>query len=386
MIDLTRQIEAYAEQLDLTVPAANELLVARRRSKRPVPARPRWWIAAAAAGGAAAVVLIAIGVVTFTRGDEVTADTAAPPATQAPTTTTTAVPSILRFELATETPAFDSGEQEAWDWPFVSPGAVVYEDGVYHMLRNGFGDEKPTGVGYGVSDNGVLWSEVGEEPVFMLEGGQVHAGLVTPDGTWLVYFDSIATKDEVGSPVTIGRAAAPGPEGPWTVDTAPVLEPGAPGSWDQSSVLQPAVVATDNGFVMFYVGTGNEGYAIGRATSSDGLVWVKDEGPVLVPEAEWEGSELTRPDVAATENGLVMMYANQSGSRRGIATSPDGVTWTRFPGNPVLTTASVPRATMKTGELYYREGVYLLYLENGGTAFTGSNIAVLTRDDPIVIR
>jgi predicted GH43/DUF377 family glycosyl hydrolase len=366
------------------VPPAEELLAGRRRGRSPEPTRPRWWIAAAAAAGAAASVLIAVGVVALTRGDDLVAESLAP-TTEATTSPTTAAPSILRFELATQTPAFDTGEPEAWDWPFLSPGVIVFQDGVYHMLRNGFGDEKPTGIGYGISDNGVLWGAVGAEPVFTLDGGQVHTGLVTSDGTWVVYFDSIMAKDDAGQHVTIGRASAPGPEGPWTVDATPVLEPGGSGDWDQSAVRQPAVVATQGGFVMLYVGAGEKGSAIGRATSSNGIAWIKDEQPVLVPEAEWEGSELTRPDVVVNEEGLVLMYGNRSGSNRGIATSRDGVVWTRFPGNPVLTTEAVPRATMKTGELHYRDGVYLLYLENGGS-LSGTNIAVLTRDEPIVIR
>jgi hypothetical protein len=385
MIDLSRQIEAYAEQLDLTVPPAAELFEHGRRQVTPVPTgRPRWWTIAAAMAGAAAVVLVAVGVVALSRSDEEVTDSAAPTVTTVVTTSTT-VPTVLRFELATETPAFDTGEPESWDWPFVSPGAVIYRDGVYHMLRNGFGDEQPTGVGYGVSNTGVLWSAVGVDPVFTFESGQVHTGLVTDDGTWVVYFDSMTGKDEEGGYRSIGRASAPSPEGPWTVDSDPVLEPGDAGAWDENSVFQPAVVAGPGGYVMFYAGVGGGVYSIGRATSPDGITWTKDLAPVLAPEADWEGEELTRPDVVATPDGLVMMYANRSGSRRGIATSRDGVTWNRFPGNPVLTTTAVPRAAMRTGELVLQDGVYLLYLENGGS-FSGTNIAVLTRDEIIAVR
>jgi hypothetical protein len=387
MIDLTRQIEAYAEQLDLAVAPPEELLERRRLGKPPVSTRPRGWVAAAAAAGAAAVVLVAVGVVAINRGDNLVTNSRPPSTTQATAnTTTTNAPTVLRFESATETPAFDTGGPEEWDSPYVSPGAVIYQDGIYHMLRNGFGDEKPTGVGYGVSDNGVLWGEVGAEPVFSLEGGQVHTGLVASDGNWIVYFDSQLNKDDEETRYrTIGRASAPGPEGPWVVDSDPVLVPGGAGAWDQSLVQQPSVIETSNGFVMYYTGAGKDGYAIGRATSSDGIEWVKDDQPVLTPDSEWEGSELTRPDVVVTEDGLVMMYGNRSGSHRGIATSRDGLTWTRFSGNPVLDTRAVPRATMMTGELFYRDGVYLLYLENGGT-FSTTNIAVLTRDAPIQIR
>lgn len=384
MIDLSRQIEAYAEQLDLTVPQAAELLEQRRRRVVPTRAgRPRWWTIAGAVAGAAAVVLVAVGIVAVSRGDEAVTDSVAPTGTSVASTTTT-VQTVLRFELATDTPAFDSGEPEAWDWPHVSPGAVIYRDGVYHMLRNGFGDEKPTGVGYGDSDTGVLWSAVGADPVFTFDGGQVHTGLVIDDGTWVVYFDSMSGKDEEGSHRSIGRASAPAPEGPWTVDSGPVLEPGEAGAWDETAVFQPAAVGGPDGYVMFYAGAGGAVSSIGRATSPDGITWTKDPAPVLVPNEEWEGEELTRPDVVATPDGLVMMYANRSGSKRGIATSRDGITWTRFAGNPVLTTTAVPRAAMRTGELVFHDGTYLLYLENGGS-FSGTNIAVLTRDETIAV-
>jgi len=388
VIDLDRQIEAYAEQLDYTVPPAAELWDRRRRGQTPLRARPRWWAAAMVALGAAAVVLIAVGVVAINRGDRPVADgvsvvgSAVPPGS---TTGTAATPDILRFELASPVPAFDTGEPEMWDWPYVSPGVVVYQDGAYHMLRNGFGDEKRTGVGYGASDNGVAWETAGREPVLTLDGGQVHTGLVTPDGTWVVYFDSVMERGDDQKRRTIGRASASGPEGPWTIDNDPVLEPGPIGDWDGSSVLQPAVVASGDGYLMFYVGGGSGGYAIGLATSSDGVSWTKEERPVLAPEADWEGSELTRPDVVVTAEGMVMLYGNSSGSNRGIATSTDGRTWTRFPGNPMLTTADVPRASMETGEMIYHDGKYLLYLENGG-AVSSTNIAVLTRDLPILIR
>ena len=149
--------------------------------------------------------------------------------------------------------------------------------------------------------------------------------------------------------------------------------------------MQPSVLLVDGQYVMYYAAFGKDGQGIGRATSQDGVVWNREPEPLLTPSEPWEREHLTRPDVVRTEDGFVMLYGNRSGSNRGVATSPDGVSWTKFAGNPVITVNDVPRSTIRTGELVYTGDIYLVYLENGGQR-TGSDISVLTRDLPIEIR
>ena len=218
-------------------------------------------------------------------------------------------------------------------------------------------------------------------------GAQVHTGLQLPDGGWILYFEAVTEKDEEEDVYVweIGRATAPAPEGPWTLDPGPVFTRGEPGSWDEGSVMQPSVLVVDGHYVMYYAGFGKQGNGIGRATSSDGVVWTRDPEPLLTPSESWEREHLTRPDVVRTGDGFVMLYGNRSGSNRGVATSRDGVAWTKFAGNPVITVNDVPRSTIRTGELVYTGDIYLVYLENGGQR-TGSDISILTRDLPIEIR
>ena len=110
-------------------------------------------------------------------------------------------------------------------------------------------------------------------------GVDVSTGFITDDGTWVLVFETV----ENGRPWVLGRATAPGPDGPWTVGEAGILEAGPAGSWDAGGLSWPSVVATDDGYAMYYTGVERlrgRG-AIGLATSPDGIAWTKHDGPVL---------------------------------------------------------------------------------------------------------
>ena len=70
----------------------------------------------------------------------------------------------------------------------------------------------------------------------------------------------------------------------WTKLPEPVLEKGAPGSWESMGIGFPAVVFDDTIYHMWYGGISESGVAIGHATSPDGLTWTKDpNNPVPSP-------------------------------------------------------------------------------------------------------
>jgi predicted GH43/DUF377 family glycosyl hydrolase len=123
-----------------------------------------------------------------------------------------------------------------------------------------------------------------DEPVFSEEdlpdqnhvpiGGSMH---VEEDGTWVHYFFTW-NKRSRSSTNYIGRATAPDPLGPWTADEEYVLEPGASGAWDSRGVTRPFVIQNEDGYVMYYVGQ-NGRSRIGMATSPDGINWTKYNDP-----------------------------------------------------------------------------------------------------------
>ena len=145
-----------------------------------------------------------------------------------------------------------------------------------------------------------------------------------------------------------GRATSP--DGVhWKKDPLnPVLDVGPPGSWDEVGAWVPRVIGEGNRFTMYYQGASIAPFTrwnIGRATSADGRFWQKDSAnPVLRvdPPGSWE-SDFVGPGTVLFDGSVYRMwYDGIVGIWPGIsdavgyATSADGIHWTKYEQNPVL--------------------------------------------------
>ena len=219
------------------------------------------------------------------------------------------------FHFYEGNPVLQQSNNCQWDCLYIDPGAMVYQGGTFHMFFNGiYGFPIPVGVGYATSTDGYHWTRQVSEPVLSakaLSGSNlmgsnlfVTSALVEDDGTWVLYFYTLSGGTFNG-PGDIGRATAPAPTGPWTIDPDPMLSPGPSGSWDEVQVNAPDVLKTGDGYVMYYDAHGNGNTSmIGMATSSDGVHWQKyndpstndpafvESDPVLKVSAEgWDSTE-----------------------------------------------------------------------------------------------
>jgi uncharacterized repeat protein (TIGR01451 family) len=121
----------------------------------------------------------------------------------------------------------------------------------------------------------------------------------------------------------------------------PVLNVGSNGSWDDTWVLNPTVLLDSGTYRMWYSGVDGSGlYQIGLATSPDGISWTRSgSNPVLSPSQTWEINRVSSPSVILDGPTYKMWYTGGDASwvaRLGYATSADGVVWTKHAGNPVL--------------------------------------------------
>ena len=302
-----------------------------------------------------------------------------PPATftpsPAPTSSLSPTPVVLPtpapfFSLFSADPIVPKGKAGAWDDRFTDPGAVIYHIGVFHMFRNGFRAFPGTSqVGYVTSEDGFTWTKQGDEPVFTTAqvsyakiAMYASSVLVEDDGTWVLYFYTWDSEAFPSSGV-IGRATASAPQGPWMADAEPVLLPGSQREWDGKQVLAPHVIKTDSGYLMYYSGTDFRGDSkIGLATSVDGIHWTKyndpgtndasntESDPVLINDSsgDWDAGIVHQPRVFQTDAGWLMLYRgtakDNSHMALGIATSEDGLSWTKATYNPVFVPSEIPQA------------------------------------------
>lgn len=191
----------------------------------------------------------------------------------------------LRFTVDDQNPMVINGRAYAeWDGRHTVPGTVFYHDGQFHMFRAGYrGWPLPAGVGYMVSDDGLTWEEPQEAPVLPAEDmpfgddidlALLSSGLVDADGTWVLYFFIFPSAGSSGK-TSMVRATAPDPLGPWTMSADILLATGSEGEWDADNIGAPHVMLVDGEYRAYYF----SGVGIGMATSPDGITWTKYDDP-----------------------------------------------------------------------------------------------------------
>jgi predicted GH43/DUF377 family glycosyl hydrolase len=94
----------------------------------------------------------------------------------------------------------------------------------------------------------------------------------------------------------------------------PVLEHGEEGSWDYGGPILVSVVEAPSGFYMYYAGAASgdgEAYQLGLATSADGISWTKHEDNPILPATGLEGhwaEHATNTPWAIYDDGLFRLW------------------------------------------------------------------------------
>ncbi len=129
----------------------------------------------------------------------------------------------------------------------------------------------------------------------------------------------------------------------------PVLTTGSGSVWDNSRVGRPTVLFDGKIYKMWYQGMSTSGVVkIGYATSSDGINWNKyANNPILNigSSGSWDDARVKAPNILYDDNVYKMWYTGDSSTnihKIGYATSYDGINWTKFANNPILTGPTNP--------------------------------------------
>jgi hypothetical protein len=228
-----------------------------------------------------------------------------------------------------------------WNGDWLGSCSVIKDGDTYKMWCSAGSEINGESIGYADSPDGLVWSLSSSNPLLAKgsldswEGGGVaHPTVLATAGGFQMWY--------VGLDV-LGRGAigyASSSDGlTWQKHGGnPVLSPGV---YDRSSIGFPTVVQDGpNDYKMWYSSSNN----IWLATSSDGLSWTKPfTTPVLAKGSSgaWDDFSVYAPHVVAGSSGYEMWYAGEAATTRmpqiGYAWSDDGVTWTKSPANPVLT-------------------------------------------------
>ena len=126
----------------------------------------------------------------------------------------------------------------------------------------------------------------------------------------------------------------------------------------------PFVLKVGGSYMMWYT-SGNKIYL---ATSPDGATWSRANGgsPVLSPSTSlaWEAYGVYSASVLYDSSGgnYIMSYSGMDTTGvtadTGLATSTDGISWTKYPGNPIV--ALSPAGSWDSGDSVDNQGMLLL--------------------------
>jgi predicted GH43/DUF377 family glycosyl hydrolase/uncharacterized membrane protein len=124
----------------------------------------------------------------------------------------------------------------------------------------------------------------------------------------------------------------------------PIISDGPSSSFDDNGVIRGSVVYNGTSYMLYYEGRESSKWEIGLATSQDGLSWSKYSGnPVLTlgTSSAWDDAYVGNPIVIFDGNNYQMWYQGRRsgvGWKIGYATSNDGINWQKYSNNPVLNT------------------------------------------------
>jgi predicted GH43/DUF377 family glycosyl hydrolase len=110
---------------------------------------------------------------------------------------------------------------------------------------------------------------------------------------------------------------------------APVLTRGREGTWDAHDVLNPSVVKTGSGYLNLYSGYDGTTWRTGLATSADGITWTKRTQILAPSPSSWEGAYIAANGSTIDRNGLAYYYQAGSPPRIGLARQASTSVWTK---------------------------------------------------------
>jgi predicted GH43/DUF377 family glycosyl hydrolase len=213
----------------------------------------------------------------------------------------------IRWKRAQATPVLSQGAPGRWDDRAVSMPCVLKDGDRFYLWYSGSG--RGHGFGLATSRDGVSWKRHGTGPVLRGIGGSMDPCVRKLGDQFVMWYCG-----KVGGQYRILRATSP--DGiRWKKETEPVLPLGKPGDFDSRSHAGPEVLLVGDTYFLFHLGNNGKKWTLGVATSADGVHWTKAvANPVLDVGGKdaWDGGSILGVDVLWFDGRFHVWYAAHS--------------------------------------------------------------------------
>jgi predicted GH43/DUF377 family glycosyl hydrolase len=271
-----------------------------------------------------------------------------------------------------DNPVMMSGTQTWWNnASSFAPTVFMFKDTLRMLYAgsNAYGFNSTISVGYAWSLDGIAWQQYPNNPVLSPQSGKWdyphynYPHVIVDEDTLRMWYGGgsmIQTGMRIGYATSVDGIN-------WIRYPQPVIEPNA--AWNKDGVVPGGVIKEDSVFKMWFGGgVGTAGYPsqasiwkTGYATSHDGIHWNLHDDPVVSngKSIDFDANEVLNACVIRSDSVYDMWYfGHNSGNRKGAigyASSSDGINWTKYHKDPVLSSASLQ---FPWAENYYDPSVF----------------------------
>lgn len=206
-----------------------------------------------------------------------------------------------------------------------TPGAQRYKLTYTGHNDASYDNTTTTHIGWAYSSDGSSWTKGGE---LITARSLEDPWLIKVGGTYYLYVE-----DKADTPFRNIRCYTSTDFSTWN-DEGDILDIGTAGSWEDQDVSSPVVWREGSSWKMLYEGrkSGGQQGAVGLATSSDGLAWTKDPSNPVFEGGDFSWNTAVVPDdiMVADDGTYVLLYHGLVGSffRSAVAHSADLYSWT----------------------------------------------------------
>lgn len=215
----------------------------------------------------------------------------------------------------------------------LNPSVVITASGLVNLYSGYDGKQWRTLIAR--SSDGRQWPSA--KAVIAPDPRTWEGGAIAANGAALLTGGQIHYWYQAGDPPRIGLARSAA-ENKWAKHSEPVLNYGPRGAWDERALGDPYVIEDGGWLYMYFLGEDRaRRQRLGLARSRDGVSWTRYRGnPVLElgADAAFDESGLGEPAVWRDHGWWWMLYTGRDRNevrRMGLARSRDGLKWERTP-------------------------------------------------------
>jgi predicted GH43/DUF377 family glycosyl hydrolase len=246
---------------------------------------------------------------------------------------------------------------------YITGAQILYDNSKYKMWYFGVYNSGAGNTWYAESSDGISWTNKYTTPVLNtgVSGSwddlfASPGSVIKDNGVYKMYYN--------GGQASYGNyyiGLATSTDGiNWQKYPAPVF---AHDNSSQYYIGVHSVIKINSTYFMYYDAAPVNNYGqfnINLAVSEDGINWTKySNNPILTPSLSWEGVGVSHPSVIYDGNQYTMIYQNSAlETAFGTAYSPDGIHWTKKYRNPVF---SISQTKLTTTQISYP---YLMKINN----------------------